>query len=372
MLDKPKVLVVLNSLHAGGAQKVTITLFNHLSQNYDVHYLVLDETEPDLQKKIHRKASVTFLPKHRQRIRYRFFYMARFIRELKPNVIFSTMNKTNQAVLIAKKMSFKKVPVIVREANYLSLKYPDMGFIRKGLLKYLYNRVADKVMIISEEIGDDLHENYGIKKEKMYLINNPIDLSRIQRKKQSDVEVFNKERFNLLAVGRLVEQKNYLHLVKTMVKVKASIPKAHLTLLGAGPLKKELKKEIQRLDLAQNVTLKGHVSNPYPYYDQADVFILSSLWEGFPNALLEAMATQTCVLSYDCPSGPKEILKKDLRVLLLPLGDSNKLLERLNQVCEDNSFKETMARKCFEEVKSYDIHRIIQDFKTLLQNTMEA
>lgn len=159
MLDKPKVLVVLNSLHAGGAQKVTITLFNHLSQDYDVHYLVLDETEPDLKKKIHRKASVTFLPKHRQRIHYRFFYMARFIRQLNPDVIFSTMNKTNQAVLIANKMSFKKVSVIVREANYLSLKYSDMGFIRKGLLKYLYNRVANKVMTISEEIGDDLHEN---------------------------------------------------------------------------------------------------------------------------------------------------------------------------------------------------------------------
>src|SRR5262249_24281289 len=128
------------------------------------------------------------------------------------------------------------------------------------------------------------------------------------------------EWFEIVTAGRLHAQKGYIHLLEAIAelvhhRVRRQI---HLRILGTGPLEAALKADIARLKLTGHVTLAGYIANPLPYYRQADLFCLSSLYEGMPNALVEAMLCQVPVLATDCLSGPGEILAGGRYGLLVP------------------------------------------------------
>src|SRR5690554_369115 len=113
---------------------------------------------------------------------------------------------------------------------------------------------------------------------------------------------------SIVTIGRLVDQKNHLTLIKSFKKVVQKYPNQKLIIIGTGPLKEKLEKSIDELSLQNNVILFGITKNPYKYISQAKLFVLPSLYEGFPNVLCEAMLCKVMVLSSNCKSGPDEIL----------------------------------------------------------------
>jgi glycosyltransferase involved in cell wall biosynthesis len=141
----------------------------------------------------------------------------------------------------------------------------------------------------------------------------------------------------IVACGRLAPQKGYLDLLEAMAQVRRSVD-AHLWILGEGPQREALEKKIGELHLDRVVRLLGFQQNPYAYMAAADVYVLSSLYEGFGNVLVEAMATGRPVVSTDCPSGPREIITDGQNGLLVPPSDPAALAGALLQMLKDEVF----------------------------------
>jgi glycosyltransferase involved in cell wall biosynthesis len=142
----------------------------------------------------------------------------------------------------------------------------------------------------------------------------------------------------IVAVGRLVEQKGYPVLLRAFAQVRKTA-NARLWILGEGPLRVALKKQARELQLSEAVRFLGFRSNPYAYMARADVFVLSSHWEGFGNVIVEAMASGTAVVAADCPYGPREVVEDGISGRLVPPGDAEALAANLSEVLHDSGLR---------------------------------
>lgn len=146
-------------------------------------------------------------------------------------------------------------------------------------------------------------------------------------KKKIKIPFFKKNYFNFINVARFEEQKDHMTLVKAFLILTSKI-KYKLLLIGDGSKKSEIKKFIYEKKL-KNIKLKGALDNPFPYIKKADVFILSSIYEGLPNVLLESIALNKAVISSNCPTGPSEILDKGKGGILFKTGDAKDLAKKI-------------------------------------------
>jgi glycosyltransferase involved in cell wall biosynthesis len=146
----------------------------------------------------------------------------------------------------------------------------------------------------------------------------------------------------ILACGRLHPQKGFPYLLQAMQQVQKEVP-CQLWIVGEGRERPALEAQIQQLDLADCVHLKGFQKNPYQYMAAADLFVLSSLYEGFGNVVAEAMACGTAVISTDCPYGPAEIIQDESSGILVPLANPDALAKAIIRVLTNPTLRQTLA-----------------------------
>lgn len=220
----------------------------------------------------------------------------------------------------------KKGKTIITEHNVKSIEN-NIGkginnriynYIYNFLIKLLYNK-SDKIITVSKYIGIDLIKNYGIKENKIDTIYNGVDDKKIEKLK---LESLSDEEYKIfknpviINVGATSEQKGQWHLIKIMPELRKYIPDIQLVILGQGVYYNKLEKLVQSLNLKECVHLMGAKSNPYKYMYNADIFVLTSLYEGFPNVLVEAMSVGLPIVSVDCKSGPRELLNDDINITI--------------------------------------------------------
>lgn len=220
----------------------------------------------------------------------------------------------------------KKGKTIITEHNVKSIEN-NIGkginnriynYIYNFLIKLLYNK-SDKIITVSKYIGIDLIKNYGIKENKIDTIYNGVDDKKIEKLK---LESLSDEEYKIfknpviINVGATSEQKGQWHLIKIMPELRKYIPDIQLVILGQGVYYNKLEKLVQSLNLKECVHLMGAKSNPYKYMYNADIFVLTSLYEGFPNVLVEAMSVGLPIVSVDCKSGPRELLNDDVNITI--------------------------------------------------------
>jgi glycosyltransferase involved in cell wall biosynthesis len=163
----------------------------------------------------------------------------------------------------------------------------------------------------------------------MVRIYNPVDSDRIRSIATNAANPFVDPGPHLVASGRLEHAKGFDLLIDAMLEVRKHIPQAKLTILGSGTLEKELRDQCAALGLTATVKFAGFHSNPYPYYLNADLFVLSSRYEGLPNVILEAMALNTQLVATDCPGGVREVVKGWPNCRLARAGDSASLADAI-------------------------------------------
>lgn len=204
--------------------------------------------------------------------------------------------------------------------------------IKRWLLRRAY-RTADRVVAVSEGVRLAAIAHYALPPEQVVTHYNFFDIERIDRLMQErlpSAELKQPGRFEVVAAGRLHPQKGFGHLLEAVRElVQRGRTQIHLRILGSGPLEKELRAYIAAHALQSYVTLAGFRANPLPCFRQADLFCLSSLYEGMPNALVEAMLCGVPVLATDCPSGPREILLDGKLGRLISPGDSQALADAI-------------------------------------------
>jgi glycosyltransferase involved in cell wall biosynthesis len=204
-----------------------------------------------------------------------------------------------------------KTIVTVHEPKSSGIKFRGFKRTLTGILmRVLYNR-ADVVVTVSKGIADDLVRNFGIKQGRIRTITNPCDVTAIQELSRLPPPAGlerDPTRPTLISVGRLETPKGQWHLIRAFTRIQAAIPRARLIVAGTGDHLAYLQKLVTELKLRDSVVFTGFVKNPYALMASADLFVLSSLWEGFPLVLAEAMACGLVVVATDCPTGAREIL----------------------------------------------------------------
>jgi glycosyltransferase involved in cell wall biosynthesis len=203
---------------------------------------------------------------------------------------------------------------------------------------------ADSVLALSQGVGNEIELLIPRLKGRVAIIHNiglPLDMQLSEHEPNPPTQPEN-GRVRFLACGRLVEAKGYPYLLRAFSEVRKSVD-AELHILGAGRMEPELEKLSRQLEIDDRVTFLGFRRNPYVHMRGADIFVLSSLWEGFGNVIIEAMSEGTPVIATRCPSGPEEIITDEVNGLLVPPRDSDSLANAMERLALDKALQSRLA-----------------------------
>jgi glycosyltransferase involved in cell wall biosynthesis len=238
--------------------------------------------------------------------------------------------------------------------------------IKYLLYKFLFN-FADFIVVPSIDIKEDLEKKLNIIKKKIKIIYNPIDLKKIMKLKEEEIkELRIKRKPFLLTVGRLTKAKGYPYLLRAYSRIYKEIDEK-LLILGIGQDEEKLKSLVNELGIQEHVLFLGFQKNPYKFMNRASIFVLSSLWEGFPNVILEAMACGVPVISTDCPSGPREIITNDKNGILVPPADEKALAEAMLNLLINKNLRKHFSIEGKKKAEDFRIDRILPQYEELFR-----
>jgi glycosyltransferase involved in cell wall biosynthesis len=310
MTEKIKVCFIIPTLTQGGAERVLVTLIKHLDRSkFQISLMVVNMHEQMYLKEI--PSDVNIIDLKSKHVRTALPKVIINLWKLKPDKVMSTIGYLNLAIGMVRFLMPKNIAFFARETIVVSERIKRVRFPRVWRFWYTYYYPRfNKVICQSMDMLVDLCDIVG-NDRNLVLINNPVDRHAIRNlaaiKSFDSTDFFkDKSKIYFVAAGRLIDQKGFDLLVRAVAI--ASEPRIKLAILGHGPLEQELLTLIEKFSLEDNVFLVGYQENPYSWISQADAFILSSLYEGFPNVLLEALACQTNLISTPAPGGTKEIL----------------------------------------------------------------
>lgn len=235
------------------------------------------------------------------------------------------------------------------------------------LITLFYNK-ADCNITVSKMARYDLISNYKLKSEKVKCIYNFLNIDKIFELSKESIEKEYSHLFTgrtIINVGRLNYQKGHWHLIKALKVLTLKIPDIKLVIIGDGELKQRILELVKNLNLENNVFLLGFRPNPFKYIAKSDCFVLSSLYEGFPNVLVEALACSSCIVSSDCKSGPRELLAPNTDITnesqdveITEYGILTPQLDRKEDWNPDNLSNE-------EKVLAEGMYRILSDIQLM-------
>ncbi len=329
-----RIGLYLASYSGGGAEREMIYLANEfLSKGYSVDLIVHRNTGP-LKSLVSCSINQIIIDKSYIND---FFILLRYMRNVNPDFILSTLHLPNWILAISKLFSRTNVKISWRIVTSLSsAKKHDKSIIVKMFsLYYLLSPKVDLIVAVSQGVADDLITKFHLPKEKISVFHNPAYSRDIHVLSQEPIEHkwLNKKYKTVVSLGRLAVPKDFKTLISAFRKVSKKIENARLLILGDGPLRNELQNQIKQLDLSDTVELLGFDVNPYKFLSRANLFVLSSIYEGFGNVIVEAMALNIPIVSTDCPFGPAEILENGKWGKLVPVGNdelmANAIIESL-------------------------------------------
>ena len=256
-----------------------------------------------------------------KRLIWSFRALWTYLHQVKPSILVTTLDEPSLAALWIRELSrwisgrsgIGNMPILVNVQNNMSTESRYSKRLKTKLMPWFarwFFPWAEAIVPVSEGVGHDL-VHLGIPSHKVKVIHNPIVTPALFTQAQAAVDhpwLVNHAVPVLIAVGRLTKQKDFPTLLRAFAKAR-SIRPLKLMILGEGELRSELEALVIELGIAEDVDLPGFVQNPFAYVARADLFVLSSLFEGLPTVLIEAMAVGTPVVATDCPSGPFEILQ---------------------------------------------------------------
>lgn len=275
-----------------------------------------------------------------------------------PDVVISFLDTTNVTTLLAaRKLPF---PVIVDEQNH-----PAMCRVSKswGLLRQWMYPQADQVVAITERALSYFSPQV---QARGCVIPNPAMV--VTRTEVASVQLVTKPA--LIAMGRLDPQKGFDLLLQAFAPLKDRYPDWTLTILGEGALRLELETQRDQLGLHDRVNFLGAVKNPHDFLTHADIFVMSSRFEGFPNALCEAMASGLAVISADCLSGPREIIRDGIDGLLVPTENVEALTAAMERLMADETERRRLAARAPEVTERFGLEQVMQMWEATIEKVI--
>lgn len=321
-----KICIVTPSFVGGGAERIAVNLANcYAEQGYEVVLMAFKAAGPYMNQ-IDQSVRVIDL---NSRIRYGLFNLRKALKREQPTHILSVMRGVN-ILLGLYGLFWKNAGLVFREANTMNAVVampPFRRLIYKTLMRITYSS-ADKVIANSDDTKQDLISNGIIPQQRVVVIGNPVlppDFEQLAHAAVDHPWLRQPQLGVILTVGRLHKQKNQAMLIIAFAKLANDMDNLRLIILGEGEERENLLALATGLGVGEKIDIVPFRINPYPFYKNADLFALTSDWEGFGNVLVEAMACGTPVISTDCPGGPRTILNNGRFGTLVPVGDVDTL-----------------------------------------------
>lgn len=325
-MPQSKLSLLLPDLRGGGAERVAVTLANGFRKRGHAIEVVLMRAEGPLLELLEPGISVVDLAS--PRIRHVPSRFAEYLRKAQPAGVLVLMWPLTIAALLARKFSGSKARVVVSEHSTLSEQYSG-SFQRAALklsMRLLYLNAAGRVTV-SRGAALDLAAISGLDRSAFEVIGNPLDLPAPAKQRLPDHDrLWTTSGARILTIGSLKAEKDHALLIRSF----AALPgNPSLIIVGEGPERPRLESLSRSLGIADRVHLPGFHLDPWPFLASADLFVLSSRFEGLPLVLVEALHAGLPVVSTDCPSGPSEILEDGRYGQLVPVGDEAALTEAM-------------------------------------------
>lgn len=340
-----KVAIFLPNLGGGGAERVALASAQDLASRGHRVDLVLVEAKGDLLPLVPAGVRVVDLKAHR--IVAALPPLVRYLRDERPDALHAVMWPVTIIAIMAHRLARSSAKLLV--SDQVALSRQVTGGIQRRLLEWstrLLYPLADVRIACSNVAADDLARLSWVPRDRIEIIYNPISPpARIAS--NAKVEALWKGKGpRIITVGNLKEQKNHALLLRAFVRL--ADPGARLMILGQGPLRPRLEALAAELGIADRLLLPGFSVDPWPYLASADLFVLSSDYEGFPLVLAEAMHAGLKVVSTDCVSGPAELLDGGRYGRLVPCGDADALARAMEQALAEPTDPERMRARAIE------------------------
>ncbi|WP_447987242.1 glycosyltransferase family 4 protein [Nitrospira sp. Nam74] len=362
-----RIMLMISSLRAGGAERVMSLMANYwVAQGHSVTLLTLDGTHDDwypLDVRVQRVGLDLLMPSAHVRAAIwnnitRFRRLRHEVCRCRPDMVVSFVDRMNTLTLLA---VGTLVPVIVSERTD-PRKYA-MGRMWNVLRTMVYRRAA-AVVVQTNAVRPWAARL--IAERRVQVIPNPID-PRLDE--TTVLPTFQKTNARIVAVGRLVQEKGFDVLIRAFHRCSRRHPDWSLTIIGEGEERGTLEALVSQLSLKDRVMLPGLARQPDVILRGADIFVQSSRFEGFPNALLEAMACGVAVISTAC-AGPSEIIRNGIDGLLVPPDDVEALTSAIECLIDDSAVRLRLAGRALEVRRRFSIDKIMDQWDILLQRTL--
>jgi len=360
-----RALFALPSLRGGGAERVIITILRHLDRSrFEPHLLLVEAVGPYLADV---PADVPVHVLAASRLRRALPDLVRTIRAVAPDVVVSTQGYLNFALLMLRRF----VPgarLVVREV--IGERYLENSRFQPLFYRWYLREVrrADRIVVQSDVARDEMIARVAARPGQIVRVYNPVDVERIRAQAAAEPSPLVGPGPHVVAAGRLGHQKGFDMLLDAFASARGRGVDARLTILGEGPDRDALGERAAHLGVADVVRFAGFAANPFAYFAAADLFVLSSRYEGLPNVVLEALACGCPVVAFDCPRGVREIVHTGRNGVLLPPEDVAGLGDTLVRLLRAPAERVTLRGQIDASLAPFAVTTVVREWDALLDD----
>ena len=370
-----RVLAFVPSLGSGGAEMHLVRVLNNIDRSRFRPAVAVARSGGSYEKLLasaveYHDLGCGWLPSSGLRMLASVKPLRHLLARWRPDVLLSVMDHANLAAHFAMRgrsttrhvLSVQVAP----SANYANEQSLFNAVVKWGVRRYY--RYADTIIALSRGVADDLGTISPGAGGKVQVIYNAGVDERVEERREEALGLHRPaEGEVIVACGRLTEQKGFAYLLEAFWQVRQR-RNVELWVLGEGELDSALKQKAEALSVGEAVRWLGFRQNPYKYMSAGDVFVLSSLWEGFGNVLVEAMACGTAVVSTDCPYGPGEIITNGEDGLLVPPANPSALARAILCVLEDRQLRDKLVRNGLRRAEDFSAKKIASAYAGIFEH----